>query len=447
MGSNWLLIVRIVLRVLLVATPVVLASLIALNTRSNAHPDEFMHLDAFEYFGAHWLRPALGSDQVQYSINGISRVYNGEIVYLLYGKLGYLPRRIWPKVEPYYIYRSCNVALLLVTLTLLAVARCKWFAPWLLAVFLFCIPQVIYLYSYANSDAFGITASVLLFLQAARMIEQSPKQWSALRIATFMLLLLLTLLSKIAFEMDILLPLAILIFHLIRTRTSPKLILLRLLLPLLAVYVLAAWWNPQFSPHRAAWNRQMVALHEQKAIPGRRPGDPQEFGGVYPQTMKGLFMAANHRTYGQVLRFDHYAWFTLTGESVYGRFGYMSVILPTWIYATAFYITLALVLLTLGALWAAGNRIPWSVTLCIVAAPLLICFNLFGSIYHSFYFDWQPQGRYLFASIIPLFFLCFGTWSIQGRRWRFIHGLVLCLLIPLSCYVLIEYAVLNPALR
>jgi hypothetical protein len=144
---------------------------------------------------------------------------------------------------------------------------------------------------------------------------------------------------------------------------------------------------------------------------------------------------------------DHYAWFKFNGQSFYGRFGYMTVILPAWIYAAVGYTALALLLMTLLAVCVYKNRMTWQTIVCIISALGLIAFNLFGSMFHSLYYDWQPQGRYLFASLVPIFFLCLGMWMNEGRWWRILHGLVLLMLVSLSGYVLIAYAVMSPILR
>ncbi|HEY1685396.1 MAG TPA: DUF2142 domain-containing protein [Tepidisphaeraceae bacterium] len=436
------------LRTLIVIAPVVLAFLIARNTRDNSHCDEYVHINAFEYFQTHWQRPPIGSDQVLYSVNGISRVYNGEIVYLIFGKAGALLRHFFPHSDPYYIYRACNISLLGITLVVLVSMRCSWFSPWLLALFVVCIPQVIYTYAYANSDAFGVSASVLLFAHVACILDSPPRQWGIIRIAVLALLILLTLLSKVAFELGIVLPSILLVAYFVKTRTSPRWILLRIVLPLLVVYALASWWNPAISPWHARWQKQMMALREQKAIVGRRPSDPQPtFGGDYPTNFNGHYLAANHGTYSQIFTADHHAWLPYNAESFYGRFAYMLVVLPHWLYFSAASIAIALIILTILLMALNRRRIPWPIWLCLSTAPLLIAGNLFGSLYHSFHYDWQPQGRYLFASLVPLFFLCFGTWSTERKWWRAVRCLAILLLMPLCGYVLLQYVALNPFLR
>ncbi len=70
-----------------------------------------------------------------------------------------------------------------------------------------------------------------------------------------------------------------------------------------------------------------------------------------------------------------------------------------------------------------------------------------GFFYNSWTYDLQPQGRYLFAAIIPLGLLFGGTINYEGRWVRTIRAAAWVLLSLLSLYVLWQFAVLNPALR
>ena len=69
-----------------------LAATIALRTTSNMHPDELIHGDAFCYFQNHVWPPPPNLASLRYSPDGMSRVYNGEIVYWLWGALAQCSR-------------------------------------------------------------------------------------------------------------------------------------------------------------------------------------------------------------------------------------------------------------------------------------------------------------------------------------------------------------------
>ena len=64
------------------------------QTNPCSHPDSRYHLYGFSYFENHWWPPDLNSDDLVYSPYGNSRVYSGEIVYLVYGKLTALAKKM-----------------------------------------------------------------------------------------------------------------------------------------------------------------------------------------------------------------------------------------------------------------------------------------------------------------------------------------------------------------
>lgn len=427
----------ILLRLLIVVPPVIFTSMIAWNASERIQPDENMHIDAFTFFESHWTRPEVNSDEVYYSPMGISRVYSGEIVYLLYGRIGSLIHRHYPDLDPYTLYRFVNVSLLLITLSILAFVRCELFPPWLLALFLVCIPQVPYIYSYANSDAFGVSISIFLFLFAVHLLQRQPRQWRWWRIVFLFLLFLTTLLTKPDFLMAILLPCAIIIFHLIRTRTSPLFVFLRLIIPFVLVYIVAAWWNPQLSPRRASWQAQLDEMKQEHGIPGRRPEGWHD---------ANYYMASQGATYHQMIARQDYFWLSRTGQSFYSRFGAWRVQHPAWIFDTAAWIGITGLILTLAAQLVFRNQMPWELMLCLLLSPPLIAFSLFCSIYQSLHLDYQPQGRYLFGALIPIFLLFAGTWKIENKWWRGVHAILFILLLAMSYYSLLVLGATNPEL-
>jgi len=172
------------------------------------------------YFESHWWPPALNQDGLLYSPDGWSRVYNGEMVYLLYGKMGAwikpiataafnanaitsaIPSRRHSIFLPvvflsgrcttiYQIYRLLNVLLLGLTLLFLFLSGRKHVLVAIVGLTLLCIPQVLYIYSYANSDAWGLSVSIFLsiFLLATPIPIGSSRYGVALGVLIGVLLL------------------------------------------------------------------------------------------------------------------------------------------------------------------------------------------------------------------------------------------------------------------
>ncbi|MCJ7703011.1 MAG: hypothetical protein MUO62_15625, partial [Anaerolineales bacterium] len=84
MKVNWRITIAIV--VLLGITAVTCLGII-FQTSVCIHPDSRYHLHGFAFYEENWWPPEINSDELVYSPYGFSRVYSGEIVYLIYGKI------------------------------------------------------------------------------------------------------------------------------------------------------------------------------------------------------------------------------------------------------------------------------------------------------------------------------------------------------------------------
>lgn len=136
----------------LLISVVVLISFMASISRKNAHPDEYVHIGAAAYYENHWLPPDICAPETQhtYSSFGISRLNSMEIVYPIAGKfsklLSFLP------IKSYLRLRFFNIFLffLIVLLCFRTVEFRVVAAPLLIS------PQIWYVFSYFNSDAFSL---------------------------------------------------------------------------------------------------------------------------------------------------------------------------------------------------------------------------------------------------------------------------------------------------
>jgi hypothetical protein len=426
----------ILLRIVLVLVPVVCAAIIAGTTIFDAHPDEKAHVDAFRYFENHWSRPPLGSPELVYSPMGWSRVFTGEIVYPLYGKLACVVHR-FAGVEPFRLYRYLNVALLALTLGLLMFLHCRWCDLWLLALVMIAIPQVIYVYAYANSDAWGTSCAVLLLAQAAVLIDSPPLSWRWLRLALLMLNVLFLILSKVGFVLGILMP-AILIARtlFLHRRALPwRWIAGRIALPLLAVALLASLYDPELSPHRRQWKQQVLAMREQVALPGFKPSNP---------THPGLYLSSRGGTYTTVI---HTGWFWHISDTFYSRFGGWQVHHPLWVFIAAATIGLAALALTVSSIILFRRRLSAEFLICFCIAPPIIALNIYGALCHALHIDCQAQGRYLFPSLAAVFFITFAVPRAQPPALRRVHLAILWIAVALSIFSLVRFGILDPTMR
>jgi len=126
-------------------------------TKVDHHPDERVHYAATRYYQDHWLPPSVESPEIldSYSDFGISRLNTMEVSYFFAGKFGKLFELL--HLNQVISYRMFNVALfaVLVFLTFGSTRYRLFFIPMLLS------PQIWYIFSYMNSDAFSLFVVML----------------------------------------------------------------------------------------------------------------------------------------------------------------------------------------------------------------------------------------------------------------------------------------------
>lgn len=457
----------LILSVMAIAT----AGNIAYRTAVGVHPDERFHIDAFRYFGDNWWPPDLNSDDVLYCATGWSRVYAGEVVYIVYGKLGALisgidwfvretvtslTRHVYSEPTTQHgfnlplitddvgwwvykarLYRLLNVLLYLITLviTFSLGKKHSWINT--IGLILICLPQVTYVYSYANSDAWGLSFGLFLFYVAVTypdLLSMSIHRALALGALTGLLLL-----SKQSFWMSLFFSYAPIAYHAaialyqqrmsaFRALTVRAMLVLGIalivVLPLLVVY-------PLMQGDFAAGKEQML---EARSVDWRKPSNPQD----------GYRLAAQGVPLLQVIRDPQ--WWVLSLKSLYGVFGYMNVYLPGYLYKGVATVIGGLIAVSLGFTLAHWKALPTLSKVLWVSIPPTLLLTFAASFYYSWVIDWQPQGRYLFVVLLPTAILLEGAPNL-GPRWLRTSRIVVCgFLFFLSLYVLWTMMLTNPQL-
>lgn len=448
----------------------ILSAAIALQTVPNAHPDELIHGDAFCYYQNQLWPPAPNRDDLYYGPDGMSRVYNGEIVYWLWGRVGAAAAPLFgriveeaslivqhvqpPASRPFFIflpfvaarpiclydlrlYRLLNTLLLAATLSVLIYCGRRHWWPLSVAAVVFCAPQVIYVYSYANSDAWGLSMSLFLFTFAVTTRRPFAAPQSALLLG---LLTALVILSKQPYWVTLPFSYLWIVAHsdwlgyrewpaAVRRSTARHLALwaatiLIVVAPLKVVYPLSI----------ANYQQQVEQMREDRALAGFKPS---------ALTNPGFRLAARGIPFDAVWR--NPLWYQSSAASLYGNFGYMNVPLSPLHYQAAAGLLLLFAALTGWFGWARRRLLANDVKLALWASPLFVGLNVLASLYNSWTYDNQPQGRYLFPALIPLALLLTVTvpdeprWSRALRVSGWLIAAVLCL-VTLHHYVLANTA-------
>lgn len=174
---------------------VVLAAVMALISKIDAHPDEIWHIRAAEYYIDHWHPPAVGDPATlgSYSQYGMSYLNERDIVYFLAGKFARILTSV--SIAPELAIRLFNVV------QFGGLCLVFFLRPSTRPILALCLlsPQVWYIYSYFNGDAFPLTigfALAFLFGSGVRLFGSAGKgkafkfSWSGIVLVAVGLVLL-----------------------------------------------------------------------------------------------------------------------------------------------------------------------------------------------------------------------------------------------------------------
>jgi hypothetical protein len=138
----------------------------AVQSRFNVHPDERDHVNAGRYFIEYWDFPAMDDARLAgtYSNYGVTYLQQLDVVYFFAGKFARLVQLLHP-VPDYLALRFFDIALYVLLMLLffrLPGEKKIAFLP------LFISPQIWYIFSYFNGDAFPLFLSFLLVYLMAK---------------------------------------------------------------------------------------------------------------------------------------------------------------------------------------------------------------------------------------------------------------------------------------
>lgn len=147
---RWLFVIAIIL---------ILSMSFISSTSLRIHPDEFNHIAAARFYIDNWLPPAVADPRTMDSYHneyGVSYHNEWDIVYLLAGKFAIL-------INPFvanetYALRLFNVGLFIALACIASFKRCEI----LTFAVLLTSPQIWYVFSYFNGDAFPMFLSLLV---------------------------------------------------------------------------------------------------------------------------------------------------------------------------------------------------------------------------------------------------------------------------------------------
>jgi uncharacterized membrane protein len=415
---------------------VLLAFIMALVSDFNSHPDEFIHFKAVEYYSdGNWLPPVIGDPETldTYSIYGHSRLnLPGGFYYLLAGKFTTILKPFIS--DAYMAARLFNVSmfLLLVLLALKTPTNQR-----LLFGVLLLTPQVWYIFSYVNSDAFALFLSILVTIQLVnensyfRTYLKSPGALADVQ----KLALPVVLVGMLYYAKDnyyiYLLFLVIWAGWFLYSSTDRRQVILKfLVVGLLLVLFYGAVQGVDYYVHGPDKAKNLSILRE--AVAG------EEFKAAARASGESYYgLNLRYKGVGYVDLFKTFSWHKLTFYSFVGVYGYMTLFGSLFYYRLMGFLLLAFIFLVFSDLWSSSREAKFF----IIIAALLTGLIVYISSYHSWVKDFQAQGRYLFP-VLGIYAYLFGRYYGDDEK-RLLLMVLMIIIALVSAYSFIFYGLAN----
>ncbi len=379
----------------------VLVLVMATISKFDEHPDERVHVRAGEYYQNHYLPPPIDDESIQdtYSIYGVSRLHSGEIVYLLAGQFSRLLTSF--HLQNFISLRIFNV-LLLFSLLIMALNIVD-FRIFLLP--LLVSPQIWYVFSYFNSEAYSVFIMLIAAYQVAspqsslnRYLYNDVSTLKQIAIVACLGLMLATsLLVKINFYFfDVFLGLYFIWLIYLKKVSFTRYSFYRLLTIFLVG--LAIFGSIRFvdnSIHDFKKDDRLLEARERFAKEAYKPSTPLDQKHFYLQ-MKDRGVSLK-----RFIQLDR--WGEKSFRTAFGVYGHTSISASFAYYDYVRYIGLALCILGGGIILLFGHKEGIGVlVLCATVSLGLILLAL----HHAWTVDFQAQGRY-FLPILGMISILF----------------------------------------
>lgn len=406
---------------LTVATGLIFVMVVTI--RFNAHPDEDLHFKAAQYYMSYWLPPEVGDARSEYTYSyfGISYLDEPDIVYFLTGKVSKALRITG--LPPYLLTRAFNFALFVALFLILLKYSLQIEIP--LYGILLLSPQLWYVFSYFNGDAFGFFVGSCLMLELSRIIKNPKRAIPAIRIGLWLGMLTL---AKRNYYVLIPILVGVAVWHAIfYSKVGQRRGLAKAWLNVLLVAAVIAlpkigyqqWVNEFDLPEKR------VAQMEKSAAPGFKPS--QVTASYSPWHVN---MRAKGRPFQEL--FSVHQWHSISFESMVGVYGWMNVFSPTWYYWAIFLLYALLLIRLCLPSWPLDVS---ELTLTIIGISGMVAIWVV-SFLNSWTVAFQAQGRYLFPLFCIFLLLLAYKWERLPKKF-FYSGFLITGFLSLGNFIFV----------
>lgn len=390
----------------------------------NEAPDEAAHFQVIRFILHHGRLPLFRPDELWLIRSPVGAVET----YAAYPPLAYIVMALLSAPLPSEMWgaRSLSLASYLgyVALTFLTARRVlpdRRSIAVCAALGVAFLPQWAFTGAYANNDALGALEAALLFYLLVIGWRRGLRPWLLLGVGAMVGALLIT---KYTFYAAGLVGATAALLAVLR---QPAERWRRAALLLAGIALVSGWWFAR------NW------LLYQEVIPGRVITDAKALAGG-----NTLFVPANHGINLLTLSTQTNFW-ELTLKSLVASFGFMDIFLhPAYYFAC---VGLALLALAGLATRAARGFSPGGTWVAAVTAGAVVGGTVLSAMAISAYGEYSPQGRYLFAALLPTAIALAAGWVWLSAttiylRWvpaAAILGLVALNFVSLFGYVVPKY--------
>lgn len=394
--------------IILVTVATGLIFVMAVASRFNDHPDEADHFNAARYYMSYWLPPEVGdvrSGGAYSSSFGISYLDEPDIVYLLAGRFATSLR--FTGLSTFLLVRAVNFFLFVVLFLLLLKISLKTGVPFYGILLL--SPQVWYVFSYFNGDAFGFLVGSCLVLELSLFMSDPERTIPSIKIGFWLGMLAL---SKRNYFVLVPVVVGVALWHWVfLSKVGQKRALAKGWLKVVLVAMLVALPKIGYQQWVNGFDLsgKRIMQMEMKAAPGFKPSQV-----TAPYSPWYVNMRAKGLPFQELLL--RYQWHSISFKSMVGVYGWMNVFSPIWYYWVIF----LLYILLFGRLFLPSK--PFVLSEVILTG--ISIFGMAASCLVSFINSWtvgfQAQGRYLF----PVFciFLLFLAYKWESLPKKFFYA-------------------------
>jgi len=196
----------------------------------------------------------------------------------------------------------------------------------------------------------------------------------------------------------------------------------------LAAFIVAAPLRIIYPWRQGDYDAKETLMRETRSSDGFKPSNP---------TYETYLLAQKGVPFSELWQDNH--WIISSAASFYGLFGYFSIALPTGLYNFVLIVSTISLLITVGIAIIRRTFVPSLSKWLFAFSPLVFLINFASSMYHSWTFEYQPQGRYLYGSVVALSLLLSGTVEIEPKWLKLVRVTLFFLMTGLSVYILWTY--------